>query len=108
MPRAAPPESANPIVGRLEVISKPSHFTQRHDLGSLASRFQKCGRIGLNLRFHQSFFNLVARLFLRWNDATRKTRLEAPHVNVSIVISDFLLADQYKVAKAEIEILFHL
>src|SRR5687768_2260371 len=86
MPRAAPPESAKPIVGRLEVISKPLHRTQRNDLGSLTSPFQKRVSIRLDLRFHQSFFNLCARLFERRNNPSGRTRLEPRHINISIVI----------------------
>src|SRR5215216_918146 len=67
IPRAAPPESARPIVGL-------SNRIQDYNLSPFPSCIQKHVRIGFYFRFHQRLLYLVSGLLEQRNDASRKTQ----------------------------------
>src|SRR5215813_10613500 len=77
MPRAAPPDSASPILGETEV----SDGIQHHNLRTLTGRVEKCVRFGFNLRFHQRPFDLIPALLQRRNDSSGRTSLKTGHVS---------------------------
>ncbi len=56
----------------------------------------------------ESFRSRALRLFLRRNDASRKTRLESAARKRLVVVGNLFLTDHYKITKAKIEIFFHL
>src|SRR5690349_3906261 len=86
MPRAAPPESANPIF-MIEL-----NGIQCHNLRTFPRLIEKRIRVRLNLRFHQRLLNLVANLLQRRHDTSRYTGLNTRRINISVVISNLLLA----------------
>src|SRR5215510_4033559 len=104
IPRAAPPDSASPILGYTEV----SDSIQHHDLRTLTSCVKKRVRLRFNLCLHQRPFDLVAALLQHWNDSSRGTRLKARYVSVTVVIGNLLLADYYEISEAKVQIFFHL
>src|SRR6185436_143059 len=89
MPRAAPPDSASPILGKSEV----SDSIQHHDLRTLTGRVEKRVRLRFNLGFHQRPFDLIPALLQRRNDSSGITALKAGHIGVPVIVGNLLLAD---------------
>src|SRR6185295_14167781 len=73
----------------------------------LSSGVEKSIRVRFNLRFLQTLLDLIADLFERRKDATRKTCPEARRINLSVIVRNLLLAYYYEISKAKIQIFFH-
>src|SRR5919205_1453044 len=93
MPRAAPPERASPILGKV------SDRIQHYNLRTFTGRVEKCVRVGFNLCFDEGPFNLIAALLQRRNDPAGRASLKPRHVSVPVVVGNLLLADHYEISE---------
>src|SRR5687767_5082561 len=101
MPRAAPPESARPMVRRSTDIKPELYRTQRYNLCTLPRGLEKRGRIRFDLGFDQSRSNLFFGLCQFRDDPTRGTCPEPGNVNVVVVIGDLLVANHHEITKTK-------
>src|ERR1700687_2385287 len=121
MPRAAPPDSASAMRGRLDgsdgvcISSLGMNFLiqsttllcriQQHYLRSPAGGIQKVIYVRPDFAFGQRLLNLFADLFKRFNYTTRVAALETRHINIAVIVGNIFLCDDNKAAETKIQIL---